>query len=452
MTINIIHGDARSTGLLDKHYHACITSPPYFGLREYGDDDREIGDESTPEEYVSEMVAVGREVRRVLRDDGTWWLNLGDSYNSSPSNQQSGASFDRPSREGAFRTAGRRKRDGGDVPAKGLIGIPWRVALALQADGWILRAAIPWIKANPMPESVRDRPTVAHEYVFLLSKQARYFWDVDAVRAPNAIKTVQDKRIGTERIADFEQAGDDYGRGTSASRRLARNATGGTNGRNLRTSDFFHAGIDAINDFAKHARDVRENGGLLLSPDGDPLAFLVNPAGSKLAHFAMWPPRLVAPMIKASTSENGCCPACGAPWTRTVDRQPGIHGVSKRASKFIQEGGAHTSTLGHGGKLHGASRTLGFRQSCACPPANPVPCRVVDIFAGSGTTAQVARVLGRDCDLVELMAKNLPIIEQRLRDELDPETMKPVKRTVHRRTPSQIKLLNDESPPAPATP
>jgi DNA modification methylase len=132
----------------DASVHCCVTSPPYWGLRDYGHDGQ-IGLEATPEEYVARMVEVFREVRRVLRDDGTLWLNLGDSYAS-----------------------------------KSLAGIPWRVAFALQADGWYLRQDIIWHKPNPMPESVADRCTKAHEYVFLLSKSAQYYYDSEAIKEP----------------------------------------------------------------------------------------------------------------------------------------------------------------------------------------------------------------------------------------------------------------------------
>src|SRR4051812_21915730 len=133
--------------------------------------------------FVCRMVEVFREVYRVLRDDGTLWLNLGDSFNSSPSNQQSGTSPG-PYGDGAFRSQGRRKREVPGLKPKDLIGIPWRVAFALQSDGWYLRSDIIWHKPNPMPESVRDRPTKAHEYLFLLSKSERYFYDSDAIREP----------------------------------------------------------------------------------------------------------------------------------------------------------------------------------------------------------------------------------------------------------------------------
>jgi DNA modification methylase len=159
----ILVGDAleRLQGVPDGSVQTCVTSPPYWGLRDYGNDGQ-LGLEPTPDEYVANMVAVFREVRRVLADDGTLWLNLGDSYAGGGRGGLQGHSPE-------------------GLKPKDLVGIPWRVAFALQADGWWLRQDIIWHKPNPMPESVTDRCTKAHEYVFLLSKSARYFYDAPAV-------------------------------------------------------------------------------------------------------------------------------------------------------------------------------------------------------------------------------------------------------------------------------
>ena len=157
----------------------CVTSPPYFGLRDYGVDGQ-IGLEATPDAFVARLVDVFREVRRVLRDDGTLWLNLGDSYNAGRDGGHAGGA-----KQASLTRHNGIARSGANVVSlkpKDLIGIPWRVAFALQADGWYLRQDIIWHKPNPMPESVTDRCTKAHEYVFLLSKSARYFYDADAIR------------------------------------------------------------------------------------------------------------------------------------------------------------------------------------------------------------------------------------------------------------------------------
>jgi site-specific DNA-methyltransferase (adenine-specific) len=178
----IITGDCLESlaTLPDQSVQCCITSPPYWGLRDYGVDGQ-LGLESTPDEYVSRMVAVFREVRRVLRDDGTLWLNLGDTYLGTGYGPGTGGC---PGVPGQFNQSREKQRIA--VPTglkpKDLTGIPWRVAFALQADGWYLRSDIIWAKPNPMPESVTDRPTKAHEYVFLLSKSPKYFYDADAVR------------------------------------------------------------------------------------------------------------------------------------------------------------------------------------------------------------------------------------------------------------------------------
>jgi DNA modification methylase len=164
----------------------CVTSPPYYGLRDYGVDGQ-IGLEATPDAFIAKMVEVFREVRRVLADDGTCWLNLGDSYASSgvggTASDKSGLNHGRgvrPDQKSGISFGRAPTPDG--LASKQLLGIPWRVAFALQADGWFLRSDIIWHKPNPMPESVRDRPTKAHEYVFLLSKQPRYYYDAEAVR------------------------------------------------------------------------------------------------------------------------------------------------------------------------------------------------------------------------------------------------------------------------------
>ena len=177
--------------LPDQSVHTCVTSPPYFGLRDYGMAGQ-IGLEATPDAFVARLVDVFREVRRVLRDDGTLWLNLGDSYASSQSNN---GGYSEKSTLAGFtspETKGRRANDATKphkinhgVKPKDLIGIPWRVAFALQADGWYLRQDIIWHKPNPMPESVTDRCTKAHEYLFLLSKGPKYFFDADAIKEPS---------------------------------------------------------------------------------------------------------------------------------------------------------------------------------------------------------------------------------------------------------------------------
>ena len=187
----ILFGDCREPlKEFDEKARTCVTSPPYYGLRNYGDEENQIGLEQTPEEYIQQMVEVMRLVRDCLTDDGTLLLNMGDSYyNYRPGkgqalNKQSVSKSDQdlPS------TCARRGNKLEGLKEKDLIGIPWMLAFALRADGWYLRQDIIWNKPNPMPESVRDRCTKSHEYVFLLSKNQNYYFDVDAIKEPTRRK------------------------------------------------------------------------------------------------------------------------------------------------------------------------------------------------------------------------------------------------------------------------
>jgi len=189
VTVRILTGDCRDVlaSLPEQSVNCCVTSPPYFGLRDYGVDGQ-IGLEQTPQAYVDELVSVFREVKRVLRDDGTLWLNLGDSYSTHAAGKVANPMAKstlagvrtQEVANSSSRAQGKYRKDE-SLPEKNLIGIPWRVAFALQADGWYLRQDIIWHKPNPMPESVRDRCTKAHEYVFMLSKTARYLYDAEAI-------------------------------------------------------------------------------------------------------------------------------------------------------------------------------------------------------------------------------------------------------------------------------
>ena len=257
----------------------CITSPPYWGLRDYSVEGQ-LGLEATPEEYVSKVVEIFRGVRRVLRKDGTLWLNLGDSYwGDSPPRKKSSEAFSETwdkantaSNGGLRRTAARH----GALKAKDLCGIPWRVAFALQADGWWLRSDIIWNKPNPMPESVTDRPTKSHEYIFLLTKSSNYFYDAEAIKekgSENIPWNITTSNRGTK-VDSSRNDGDTNGLGQPAL----------TNGRNKRS------------------------------------VWTVATAPYREAHFATYPPDLIKPCIMAGTSAKGCCAMCGAPWERVMER------------------------------------------------------------------------------------------------------------------------------------
>jgi DNA modification methylase len=197
-------GDCRErlAELPERSVQTCVTSPPYFGLRDYGHDGQ-IGLEPTPDEFVAALVGVFREVRRVLCDDGTVWLNLGDSY-------ARGFGGGSPGKKSATNAGSYADRESRPLPpglkGKDLIGIPWMVAFALRADGWFLRSDIIWHKPNPMPESVTDRPTKAHEYLFLLSKSPRYYYDADAIREESIDPPGKSRGGSLSKL----QVGDDY--------------------------------------------------------------------------------------------------------------------------------------------------------------------------------------------------------------------------------------------------
>jgi DNA modification methylase len=264
MTIRLLIGDCRDVlrTLPDESVHCVVTSPPYWGLRDYGVAGQ-IGLEPSYGEYVEKMVAVFREVRRVLRVDGTLWLNLGDNYATG-----AGKVGDRPgggaqgdNRHGAMTSPNRMPQLG--LKPKDLCGIPWRVAFALQADGWWLRQDIIWSKPNPMPESVTDRCTKAHEYLFLLSKRERYYFDHDAIVEPSAWAGYQAGICrGTKR------------RATAMGRVPSGNEVIGAN---------------YIQPENRNKRSVWE----------------VNCASFREAHFATFPPGLIEPCILAGCPEGG---------------------------------------------------------------------------------------------------------------------------------------------------
>jgi DNA modification methylase len=302
VTVRILQGDCREVlrTLDDESVHCVVTSPPYFGLRDYGCDEQ-IGLEQTPAEFVEQIVGVMREVRRVLRPDGTLWLNLGDSYaNDGKWGGETGgkqAYLDR----GSLLRNGREKRVTG-LKAKDLIGIPWRVAFALQADGWWLRQDIIWHKPNPMPESVRDRCTKAHEYLFLMAKSERYYYDFDSMQesvtgGAHARKPGNKSHKGT---AAYE-AGDDKHRtkaglvayaervgrrdgppGNPAERKL------GAVGSGIKNNASFDAAMEVMPDM-RNRRSV----------------WTVGTEPFSEAHFATFPPALIEPCVKAGCPEGG---------------------------------------------------------------------------------------------------------------------------------------------------
>lgn len=304
--------------------------------------------------YLDHLVVIFREVRRVLRRDGTLWLNLGDSY--------AGAGMSGASRSGEYVGDGGkappnvRNRNGlGAVPGlkpKDLVGIPWAAAFALRDDGWWLRRDIIWAKKNPMPESTEDRCTSAHEYLFHFAKSEKYFYDAEAIKEPHV------------RLWNENNGGSwSYGKGDA--QRVAERGKAGS-----------HSGSYPLPDPA--GRNKRSVWFLASEPFAQ-------------AHFATYPQKLVEPCILAGTSARGVCPKCGVPWVRVIEREsrPNENNCNSKSAHYRGGGGgvgndARQATFG------------GWSPSCACGERRePVPATVLDPFMGSGTTALVAERLGR---------------------------------------------------------
>lgn len=406
--VRLWHGDAVDTlrQLPDRSVHMCATSPPFYGLRDYGVDGQ-IGLEDAPERWVERLVDVFREVKRVLRDDGTLWVEIGDSYSSGGNG---------PGQDGAKQgtNAGSLlppKRAPEGYKPKDLLGQPWMLAFALRADGWYLRSEIIWHKVNAMPESVTDRPTKAHSTVFLLSKRPRYFYDADAIREPFSQNThSRGKGIGVKQEQEQTSGTLNAGRNNASFGR----ATQGDLAPHLTAPPQVET-LDGMEPESPRGPDGRRRtavkGGENSEQHRDGERW-PNPAGANarsvwailteptpFAHFATWPQKLVSQMILAGTSERGCCPECGAPWVRETESS----GHKPRSVVQVPQGrpDGRTRPRSSGGVPVPIVQTTGWSLLCD-HHFEPIPCVVLDPFAGSGTTLLAARRLGRRAVGVEL--------------------------------------------------
>jgi DNA modification methylase len=414
----------RLAELEDGSVHCCITSPPYYNLRDYGTGEwaggdpecdhlrRDLGDndnlgrspasvrgggasrkgadhlqygsvcakcgaertddqiglEDTPEEFVQKLVEVFREVRRVLRDDGTLWLNLGDSYARSARPRH--GNFGRSAKGIGIPENRDSRRDRGYAKSKDLLGIPWMVAFALRADGWWLRSEIIWSKPNPMPASVLDRPTAAHETVFLLAKSERYYYDGVAIREPDK-GTDQKRRVHHE--ASLELTG-----GLMPVHSGLR-TTDGRNG----------AGANKRSVWTIATRPYPE------------------------AHFATYPAKLIEPMVRAGVPRQ-TCGVCGAPWERVVEityENPG--GRTTNGPRSVERKHLEHGSAGYEQRLEKSVRTIGWR--CTCEHKDGAGVGVVlDPFVGSGTTLEVAVRNGRSAIGIDLKPDNERLVRKRM--------------------------------------
>jgi DNA modification methylase len=402
--------------LPDESVQCCVTSPPYWGLRDYGTATWEGGDagcdhkpqpdggpkqltnvggsghpwkgtvcpkcgarridaqfglEESPEAYVANMVEVFREVKRVLRRDGTLFLNVGDSYagsgNGSHDYREAGASISK--NDAKYR--GQKPGLPRGLKPKDLVGIPWMLAFALRADGWWLRSDIIWAKPNPMPESVTDRPTKSHEYVFLLTKAATYYWDAEAVKETTVTKP--QRRFVSSLIGGYR---DVPGQGRQ-------------NGKGVPPRD------ESQQDYS--SRNLRSVWTIATQP-------------FKGAHFATFPQKLAETCIKAGTSERGACLKCGGPWERVVERTKppaDVYTGTVKPDSIAPVSHPELGKAGMGQKLQNwynehPVETLGWRPTCSCGETDTRPCLVLDPFSGAGTTGLVATKLGRDYIGIEL--------------------------------------------------
>ncbi len=436
----LLQGDCKTVmeSLPEKHFQVCVTSPPYFALRSYlpadhPDKPLEIGSETSIEAFVATMVEVFRGVWRVLRDDGVLFVNLGDSYAATGKNRTPEQAIANTTLRGGTQTQCQSLVQPSKIVSglkpKDLCGIPWRVALALQADGWYLRDAIVWKKPSPMPGSQRDRCTSSYEFIFQLTKRPRYFFDIVAVREPS--KTAS---LGSVSRPDYDD-------------RKWTDCTDGSPGcrppMTMNNREYNPAG--------RIPRNV-----LTMASEG-----------YSAAHFATFPRALPEWCIKAATSEKGCCPECGSPWVRVTDSErvatrPGKNTKIAMPSGWARGDESHDTVklntpegmerrlaeeIGNRdpGRHVTSTRTIGWEPGCKCYgwtegtdprdgskrqviaksiAMDPIPCRVLDPFAGAGTTGLAAIGLQRHCTLIELAEDYCDQIVKRLRDGLYAKTQK----------------------------
>lgn len=409
--LEVLTGDAleQLRRVPDKSVHCAVTSPPYFGLRSYLPKDDpakhlELGQERTVEEYVAHLVEVFREVYRVLRDDGTFWVVIGDTYTKDGGRRKAGKAAgssdgfvhrgEQPEglRQEVQRIGGKR------LAQKQRLLVPWRLALALQDDGWVLRQDIVWAAPNKMPESVRDRFTQAHEYVLMLAKGGRYFFDQWAVKEPCVSSRYDRKKMAEKRER--------------------------IHAKHLGAQEGIDATLNAASDKTNVGRKRAVGGeGGLRNPRS---VWNIPTVPFKGKHFAVFPPRLAERCILAGTSP-WVCGSCGAPQRRVLGEKLAVEGrgsgqLERKFRNVHGGGGEGLAHLGTGVPWNpSVQETVGFEPTCKCHDgmaSRPVvPATVLDPFAGAFTTAVVCDRLGRKALMVELNREYARMGVQRVLDE-----------------------------------
>ena len=405
--------------------HCIVTSPPYWGLRDYELPAQvwadgwsgSLGLEPTIDMYVEHMIEVFREVWRVLRPDGTLWLNLGDAYAGSGKGKNA---------DGSVTPSGKQATHPGSLTApvpvpvpvpglkpKDLIGLPWRVAFALQSDGWWLRSDIIWGKPNPMPESVRDRPTKAHEYLFLLTKAPRYFYDHIAIREPMAASSIA--RLSQDTFWEQTGGDKDYGKTGVNANRSARGALENlaTRTDKQRGHGRRHAGFNDRWD--SMSKEEQQEAGANKRD-----VWMIATQAFPDAHFATFPTALIEPCILAGTSAHGVCAECGTPWRRVVEEEfrPGEDVSLVKGVRGSGDQKPMDASNGWDGTPRGTTvtTTIGWQPTCD-HDTEVVPATVLDPFSGSGTTGIVALRHERSFIGIELNPEYAEMARQRIIDD-----------------------------------
>ena len=408
--IRIIQGNALQIPLADQSVHCVVTSPPYWGLRDYGVAGQ-LGLEPTFDEYLTNMLRVFNEVHRVLRDDGTLWLNMGDGYAGS------GKGLNGDGSQGVLQSDKQRSNVGASgtiktpvapgLKPKDLIGQPWALAFALRAAGWYLRGDIIWHKPAPMPESVSDRPTKAHEYLFLLTKRPTYFFDQAAWLEPASMESAA--RLQRAH-SGYNPPGQTAQGGICAARPNAK--ADKQRGHSRR-----HAGFNDRWDKMERAEQCS-------GKRNRRSVWTIAPQPTPEAHFATFPEALVEPCLLAGCPQY-TCPTCGQGWepieekTRSFESGSGKSGnapVGKNGADM--QGGGETLDVRRGPTL--TREIKGYAPACKCGEISNVPGTAFDPFSGSGTVCAVANRMGYNGIGLELNPAYIEIAKRRIFADVTP--------------------------------